>query len=76
MKPERELVPAILELAADEKKQEELIANISQLAVTDADEMVARAIIGHSKETKVNNKYRSFIKQEKTYQAVSRLQRR
>jgi UDP-N-acetylglucosamine--N-acetylmuramyl-(pentapeptide) pyrophosphoryl-undecaprenol N-acetylglucosamine transferase len=49
---ERELIPAILELAGDEKKQEELIANISQLAVTDADEMVARAIISNSKETK------------------------
>ena len=39
------LVPMIIELSKDENKQNELISNISKLAITDADEMIAREIL-------------------------------
>ena len=39
------LVPMIIELSKDENKQNELISNISKLAITDADEMIARKIL-------------------------------
>jgi len=39
------LVPAIVALAKDEKKQNELKQNISRLAVTDADTVIAKAIL-------------------------------
>ena len=39
------LVPTIIALAKDEAKQNELIRNIAQLAITNADEVVAREIL-------------------------------
>lgn len=41
------LLPAVLELVADEKKQETLIKNIAALAITDADERIAKAILNN-----------------------------
>lgn len=39
------LLPAVLELAGDKAKQAELAANIAKLAVTNADEVIAREIL-------------------------------
>ncbi len=39
------LVPAIIELAKDEQKQNELKQNISKLAVTNADDIIAKEIL-------------------------------
>lgn len=39
------LVPAIIDLAKDEQKQNELKANIGKLAVTNADDMIAKEIL-------------------------------
>jgi len=39
------LIPTIIALAKDETKQQELKQNISKLAITDADEVVAREIL-------------------------------
>ncbi|HUR11465.1 MAG TPA: undecaprenyldiphospho-muramoylpentapeptide beta-N-acetylglucosaminyltransferase [Flavitalea sp.] len=39
------LVPEIINLAENKKKQEELIRNISSLAIADADEVIARTIL-------------------------------
>ena len=40
-----QLVPTIISLANDETKQNELKKNISLLAITDADEVIAREIL-------------------------------
>jgi len=39
------LVPAIISLSKDEGKQEELKRNISQLAIANADEIIASNIV-------------------------------
>ena len=39
------LVPAVIALAADKGKQNELKENISRLAITDADEVIAKEIL-------------------------------
>ncbi len=41
------LVPAIIALAGDEKKQEQLKANIAPLGITDADTVIAKEILAH-----------------------------
>ena len=43
------LVPAIIALSKDEKKQEEFKRNISRLAITDADEVIANNILNSIK---------------------------
>ena len=39
------LVPSIIALSKEENKQQELTANISKLAVTNADELIAEEIL-------------------------------
>jgi UDP-N-acetylglucosamine--N-acetylmuramyl-(pentapeptide) pyrophosphoryl-undecaprenol N-acetylglucosamine transferase len=39
------LVPSIIELAKDENKRSELKSNISKLAITNADEIIATEIL-------------------------------
>ena len=39
------LLPAVVELAGDKAKQAELAGNIAKLAVTNADEVIAREIL-------------------------------
>jgi UDP-N-acetylglucosamine--N-acetylmuramyl-(pentapeptide) pyrophosphoryl-undecaprenol N-acetylglucosamine transferase len=39
------LVPTIISLAKDEKKQAELKSNVSKLAITNADDMIAKEIL-------------------------------
>jgi UDP-N-acetylglucosamine--N-acetylmuramyl-(pentapeptide) pyrophosphoryl-undecaprenol N-acetylglucosamine transferase len=39
------LVPTVIALAKNESRQQELKANIKKLAITDADEVIAREII-------------------------------
>jgi UDP-N-acetylglucosamine--N-acetylmuramyl-(pentapeptide) pyrophosphoryl-undecaprenol N-acetylglucosamine transferase len=39
------LVPMIIDLAADQKLQDELKTNIAKLGVTDADQVIAREIL-------------------------------
>ncbi len=43
------LVPAIIELSKNKKMQEELINNIQQLKILDADKIVAKEILNHLK---------------------------
>lgn len=46
----QQLVPALLELAHDEPKQERMIAQMAPLGVTNADERVAKDILAHLKK--------------------------
>ena len=40
-----QLVPAVMALSKDENRQQELVSNISKLAITHADEIIAKEIL-------------------------------
>ncbi len=42
----KQLVPAVISLSGDENKQRQLISNISKLAITNADDIIAKEILG------------------------------
>lgn len=42
----KQLVPAVIRLSGDENKQRELMSNISKLAITNADQIIAKEILG------------------------------
>lgn len=42
----KQLVPAVIRLSRDENKQRELMSNISKLAITNADQIIAKEILG------------------------------